>query len=86
MTDEVKNKLLTISPATIDRILKVPKQKYDAAKPPYQRMLERDDVPRDTKLALIEMKTATDLMQQKLLRDSAITILFKSAQALSSTV
>jgi hypothetical protein len=56
------------------------KKKYDAAKPPYQRLIERDDVPQEKKLPVIELKTKISLMDQKILMDKAIEILTKTVE------
>jgi hypothetical protein len=56
------------------------KKKYDAAKPPYQRLMERDDIPQEKKLAVIDLKTKSDLMDLKILMDAAIDILIKTTE------
>jgi hypothetical protein len=56
------------------------KKRYDAAKPPYQRLIERDDVSQEKKLSLIEMKTTSGLMDLKILMDSAIETLSKTVE------
>jgi hypothetical protein len=56
------------------------KKHYDTARPPFQRLLEREDVPENKKLALIDLKTATHLVEQKLLVDLAIDTLLKAAE------
>jgi transposase InsO family protein len=60
------------------------RKRYDAAKPPYQRLIEREDVPRDRKLAVIDLKTSASLMEQKFLMDAAIDNLFNSAETFSA--
>jgi hypothetical protein len=57
------------------------KKRYDAAKPPYQRLIEREDVSQEKKVALIELKTTANLMDLKILMDSAIEILAKTVEA-----
>jgi hypothetical protein len=48
------------------------RKRRDAAKPPYQRLIEREDVPRDRKPAVIDLKTSASLMERKFLPDAAI--------------
>jgi hypothetical protein len=60
------------------------KKHYDAAKPPYQRLLERIDILQEKKLAVIDLKTSTDLMEQKFLLDAAIDNLGKSPEIFSA--
>jgi transposase InsO family protein len=62
------------------------KKRYDIARPPYQRLLERKDVPLETKQALIELKTATGLMEHKLLMDEAIDTMVKSTVLYSRNI
>jgi hypothetical protein len=47
---------------------------YDQASPPFQRVLERADVPQDVKLRLIDTKTDTRLVEQKVIMDKAAAL------------
>jgi hypothetical protein len=45
---------------------------YDKARPPFQRLLERDDVCGECKTAILALKNSTDLLEQQALLNRAI--------------
>jgi hypothetical protein len=54
---------------------------YDQARTPFQRTLERNDVPQDIKLRLIDTKTGTGLLEQKDIMDKAVAHLLNLAHS-----
>jgi transposase InsO family protein len=60
------------------------KKRYDAAKPPYQRLLDRKDIPQEKKVAVIDLKTTSNLMDYKIRLDASIDLLFKTAETFSA--
>jgi hypothetical protein len=48
------------------------RKRYDKARPPFQRLLERDDVPAECTAAVLTLKNTTDLLEQQALLNNAI--------------
>ncbi|MDR1986087.1 MAG: hypothetical protein LBP88_03820, partial [Treponema sp.] len=46
--------------------------RYDKARPPFQRLLERDDVGGQCKAAILALKNSTGLLEQQALLNRAI--------------
>jgi hypothetical protein len=56
------------------------RKKYDKARPPFQRMLERADTPEECAGALLGLKAQTDLVEQQSLLNRAIDRLSRLAE------
>jgi hypothetical protein len=48
------------------------RKRYDKARPPFQRLLERDDVSPECKAAMLALKNSTDLLEQQALLNRAV--------------
>ena len=72
--------------ASKERVGSKYRKRYDPARPPYQRLLERDDVTQKQKLAVIDLKTSADLMYRKFLLDAAIDNLLNSADTFPAAI
>ncbi|GHV85035.1 hypothetical protein AGMMS50230_06430 [Spirochaetia bacterium] len=62
-----------------ERIGPTYRRRYDKARPPFQRLLERSDVPAEYKSAVLAMKNTTDLLEQQALMNQAIDTLMRIA-------
>jgi hypothetical protein len=63
------------------------RKRYDKAKPPFQRLLERDDreVSAASKAAVLALKSATNLLEQQALMNQALDILVRIADTFASS-
>jgi hypothetical protein len=43
------------------------RKRYDKARPPFRRLLERDDTSAECKAAVLALKNSTDLLEQQTL-------------------
>jgi hypothetical protein len=58
--------------ASKERIGPTYRKRYDKARPPFQCLLERDDVSEPCKAAVLALKNATGLLEQQTLLNRAI--------------
>jgi hypothetical protein len=55
-----------------ERVGSTYRKRYDKARPPFQRLLERDEVCGECKTAILALKSSTDLLEQQALLNRAI--------------